>query len=42
MSAEKQESNQYPVDVISYYPQKKRLEIRVEGGLTFSDYLRPA
>src|SRR3954469_14679631 len=36
MSAEKQESKQYPVDAIHYYPKDKRLVIEVEGGVTFA------
>jgi len=36
MSGEKQESQQYPVDAIHYYPKDKRLVIEVEGGVTFA------
>src|SRR5215207_6946127 len=36
MSAERQESKQYPVDAIHYYPKDKRLVIEVEGGVTFA------
>jgi hypothetical protein len=37
MSAENQEqSRQYPVDAIHYYPKEKRLVIEVEGGVSFA------
>jgi hypothetical protein len=36
MRAENQESHQYPVDAIHYYPKDKRLVIEVEGGVTFA------
>jgi hypothetical protein len=36
MSAENQESRQYPVDAIHYYPKEKRLVFEVEGGVTFA------
>jgi hypothetical protein len=36
MSTENQESKQYPVDAIHYYPKDKRLIIEVEGGLSFA------
>jgi hypothetical protein len=36
MSADNQESKQYPVDAIHYYPKDKRLVIEVEGGLSFA------
>ena len=36
MSAENQESRQYPVDALHYYPKEKRLVIEVEGGVSFA------
>jgi hypothetical protein len=36
MSAESQESREYPVEAIHYYPKEKRLSIEVEGGVTFA------
>jgi hypothetical protein len=36
MSAENQESGEYPVDAIHYYPKDKRLVIEVEGGVSFA------
>jgi hypothetical protein len=41
MSAENQESNEYPVEEIRIRPKESRLVIDVEGGLSFSLRLTP-